>query len=148
MAAVCDCGTPWTFLLPFFKTIYYRAGNQCYQRNVVSQVNQVIPPVVNRLISVRELRAVAIKHLVELLVEFLATFSLREKLVMNINFKDYVFSDCGTHPTFPNGIITGDTFFGGSVDLSCNRGYLLQGSVICQDNGQWQTDMQCTPTGE
>ena len=49
-----------------FKTIYYSVGNQCYQREVVSQVNLVIPPVVNRLISVRELRAVAIKHLVEL----------------------------------------------------------------------------------
>ena len=44
----------------------------------------MIPPVVNRLISVRELRAVAIKHLVELSVEheFFATFFLREKLVM------------------------------------------------------------------
>ena len=52
-----------------FKTIYYSAGNQCYQRNVVSQVNLVIPPVVNRLISIRELRALAIKHLVELSVE-------------------------------------------------------------------------------
>ena len=31
--------------------------------------NVVIPPVVNRLISVGELRAVAIKHLVELSVE-------------------------------------------------------------------------------
>ena len=30
------------------------------------QVNLVIPSVVNRLISLRELRAVAIKHLVEL----------------------------------------------------------------------------------
>ena len=49
-----------------------------------SQVNLVIPPVVNRLISVGELRAVAIKHLVELSVEheFFATFFLREKLVM------------------------------------------------------------------
>ena len=36
---------------------------------IVSQVNLVIPPVVNRLISVRELRAVAIKHLVELSFE-------------------------------------------------------------------------------
>ena len=52
-----------------FKTIYYSAGNQCYQRKVVSQVNLVIPPVVNRLISVGELRAVAIKHLVKLSVE-------------------------------------------------------------------------------
>ena len=53
-----------------FKTIYYSAGNQCYQRKVVSQVNLVIPPIVNRLIiSVRELRAVAIKYLVELSVE-------------------------------------------------------------------------------
>ena len=52
-----------------FKTIYYSAGKQCYQRKVVSQVNLVIPPVVNRLIRVRELRAVAIKHLVELSVE-------------------------------------------------------------------------------
>ena len=52
-----------------FKSIYYSTGNQYYQRKVVSQVNLVIPPVVNRLISVRELRAVAIKHLVELSVE-------------------------------------------------------------------------------
>ena len=45
-----------------FKTIYYSAGNQYYQRKVVPQVNLVIPvpPVVNRLISVGELRAVAI----------------------------------------------------------------------------------------
>ena len=49
-----------------FKTIFCNAGNQCYQRKVVPQVNLVIPPVVNRLISVGELRAVAIKHLVEL----------------------------------------------------------------------------------
>ena len=49
-----------------------------------SQVKLVIPPVVNRLISVGELRAVAIKHLVELSVghNFFATFFLREKLVM------------------------------------------------------------------
>ena len=51
---------------------------------VVPQVNLVIPPVVIRLISIRELRAVAIKYLVELSVEheFFATFFLREKLVM------------------------------------------------------------------
>ena len=67
-----------------FKTIYYSAGNQCYQKKVVSKVNLLIPPVVNRLIRVRELRAEAIKHLVELSVEhgFLATFFLREKPVM------------------------------------------------------------------
>ena len=67
-----------------FKTIYYSTGNQCYQRKVVSQVNLVIPPVVNRLFSVRMLGVVAIKHLVELSVEheFFATFFLREKLVM------------------------------------------------------------------
>ena len=52
-----------------FKTIFCSAGNQCYQRKVVPQVNLVIPPVVSRLISVGELRAVAIKHLVELSVE-------------------------------------------------------------------------------
>ena len=63
------------------KTIYYSAGNQSNQRKIVSQVNLVIPPVVDRLISVRELRAVAIKHLVELSDEheFFATFFLREK---------------------------------------------------------------------
>ena len=38
-------------------------------KKVVPQVSLVIPPVVNRLISVGELRAVAIKHLVELSVE-------------------------------------------------------------------------------
>ena len=46
-----------------FKTIFCSAGNQCYQRKVVPQVKLVIPTVVNRLISVGELRAVAIKHL-------------------------------------------------------------------------------------
>ena len=67
-----------------FKIIFCSAGNQCYQRKVVPQANLVIPPVVNRLISVGELRAVAIKHLVELSAEhdFFATFFLREKLVM------------------------------------------------------------------
>ena len=67
-----------------FKTIFCSAGNQCYQRKEVPQVNLVIPPVVNRLISVGELRAVAIKHLVELSFEheFFPTFFLREKLVM------------------------------------------------------------------
>ena len=68
-----------------FKTISCSAGNQYYQRKVVPQVNLVIPPVVNRLISVGELRAVAIKHLVELSVEhdfFLPFFFLREKLIM------------------------------------------------------------------
>ena len=71
-----------------FKTIYYSAGNQCYQRKVVSHVNLIIPPVVNRLISVPELRAVAIKHLVELSVEhdfFFARFFRREKLVMELS---------------------------------------------------------------
>ena len=65
----------------YFKTIYYSLGNQCYQRKVVPQVNLVIPPVVNRLISVPELRTVAIKHLVELSVEneFFATFFFKEK---------------------------------------------------------------------
>ena len=66
-----------------FKTIFCSAGNKCYQTKVVPQVSLVISPVVNRLISVGELRAVAIKHLVELSVEheFFATFFLREKLV-------------------------------------------------------------------
>ena len=56
--------------------MFCSAGNQCYQRKVVPQVNLVIPPIVNKLISVGELRAVAIKHLVELSVEhdFFATF--------------------------------------------------------------------------
>ena len=54
------------------------------------QVNLVIPSIVNRLISVPELRAVAIKQLVELSVEheFFAIFSLRENLsclLKNIN---------------------------------------------------------------
>ena len=67
-----------------FKTIFCSAGNQCYQRKVVPQVNLVIPLVVNRLISVGELRAVAIKYLVELSVEheLFCYFFLREKLVM------------------------------------------------------------------
>ena len=64
-----------------FKTIYYSAGNLCYQRKVVSQVNLVKPHAVNRLISVRELRALAIKHLVELSVEheFFCHFFFQEK---------------------------------------------------------------------
>ena len=69
-------------------TIFCSAGNQCYQRKISPQVSLVIPPVVNRLISVGELRAVAIKHLVELSVEHnpFATFFLREKLVMNTRY--------------------------------------------------------------
>ena len=35
-----------------FKIVYYNAGYQFYQRKVVPQVNLVMPPVVNRLISV------------------------------------------------------------------------------------------------
>ena len=64
-----------------FKTIYYSAGNQCYQRKVVPQLNLVIPPVVNRLISVQELRAVAIKHLAELSAdhEFFCHFFSKRK---------------------------------------------------------------------
>ena len=65
-----------------FKTIYYSAGNQSYQRKVVPQVNLVIPPVENRLISVGELRAVAIKkHLVELSVvhDFFCHFFSKRK---------------------------------------------------------------------
>ena len=64
-----------------FKTIFCSAGNQCCQKKVVLQVKLVIPPVVNRLISVEELRAVAIKHLVELSVEhefFCHIFSKRK----------------------------------------------------------------------
>ena len=70
-----------------FKTIYYSAGYQCYQRKVVPQVNLVIPPVVNRLISVGELRAAAIKHLVELSVEhgfFCHFFSKRKTCHVNV----------------------------------------------------------------
>ena len=44
-------------------------ADQCYQRKVVLQEYLVISPVVNRLISLQDLRAVAIKHLVELSVE-------------------------------------------------------------------------------
>ena len=63
-----------------FKTIFCSAGNQCYQRKVVPQVNLVIPPVVNRLVSVGELRAVAIKHLVELSEhEFFCNFFSKTK---------------------------------------------------------------------
>ena len=64
-----------------FKTFYYSAGDQCYQRKVVPQVNLVIPPIVNRLISVQELRTVAIKHLVELSVEhdFFCNFFSKRK---------------------------------------------------------------------
>ena len=67
-----------------FKTIFCSAGNQCYQRKVVPQVNLVIPPVVNRLISVGELRAVAINIWLnyQLSMNFFATFFLRDKLVM------------------------------------------------------------------
>ena len=70
-----------------FKTIWNSAGNQCYQRKVAPQVNLVIPPVVNRLISVLELRAVAIKNIwlnYYWSMNFFATFFLREKPVIVI----------------------------------------------------------------
>ena len=74
-----------------FKTIFCSAGNQCYQRKVVPQVNLAIPPVVNRLISVGELRAVAIKHLVELSVEheFFCHFFSKRKPCHNILSKPW-----------------------------------------------------------
>ena len=55
----------------------------------------MIPPVVNRLISVRELRAVAIKHLVELSVEheFFATFfSKRKTCHVHVDFDSVIFT--------------------------------------------------------
>ena len=58
------------------------------------------------------------------------------------------FSDCGVHLNVTNGVVTGDTFFEGSTKLSCNRGYLPHGSTTCQDDGQWITDMKCTPIGD
>ena len=60
---------------------YYSAGNQCYHKKVLSKVNLVMSPVVNRHISLQEMRAVAIKHLIKLSVEhdFLPIFILREK---------------------------------------------------------------------
>ena len=72
-----------------FKTIFFSAGNQCYQRKVVPQVNLVIPPVVNRLISVGELRAVAIKHLVELSAEheFFCHFFSKRKTCHVLKFE-------------------------------------------------------------
>ena len=64
-----------------FKTIFCSAGNQCYQRKVVPHVNLEIPPVVNRLISVGELWAIAIKHLVEISIEheFFCNFFSKRK---------------------------------------------------------------------
>ena len=52
------------------------------------QVNLVTPRVVKRLISVRELRTVAIKHLIKLSAEheLFALFFLREKLVMWVQY--------------------------------------------------------------
>ena len=52
-----------------FQIMYYSAGNQCYQRKAVLQVNLAMPPVVNRLIMYGEFRNVAIKYLVKLSVE-------------------------------------------------------------------------------
>ena len=76
-----------------FKTIFCSAGNQCYQRKVVPQVNLVIPPVVNSLISVGELRAVAIKHLFELSAEheFFCYFFSKRKSCHDSSFR-YAFS--------------------------------------------------------
>ena len=70
-----------------FMTLFCSAGNQHYQRKVVLQVNLVIPTAVNRLISVGELRAVAINHLVELSVEhgfFCHFFSKRKTCHVNV----------------------------------------------------------------
>ena len=69
-----------------FTTISYSTASHCDQRKVVPQTILVILPVMNRLISVGKLRAVAIQLLVELSVEheLFATFFLREKAVMNL----------------------------------------------------------------
>ena len=77
-----------------FKTIFCSAGNQCYQIKVVPQVNLVISPVMNRLIGVGELKAVAIKHLVELSVEheFFCHFFSKRKTC----------HDCSGYQSSPN----------------------------------------------
>ena len=61
----------------------YNAGNQCYQRKAVPQVNLVMPPFGNR-----ELRTTAIKHLVQLSVEheFFAIFFSKRKTCHEIFF--------------------------------------------------------------
>ena len=35
-AAVCDCGTPWTFLLPFFFFFFFFFFNSCILQKVVA----------------------------------------------------------------------------------------------------------------
>ena len=57
-------------------------------------------------------------------------------------------SDCGLHPEVGNGNVSGDTFFGGLTNLSCIRGYLPQGSAICQEDGRWKFNMTCIPIGD
>ena len=49
-----------------FTILNYSVWRHCYQSKSSPQVHLVIPPVVNRFISVRELRAVSIKHMVKL----------------------------------------------------------------------------------
>ena len=33
---VCDCGTPWTFLLPFFEKIIYEVSGKIWRKAQVS----------------------------------------------------------------------------------------------------------------
>ena len=56
--------------------------------------------------------------------------------------------DCGSHPTINNGVVAGDTFYGGSPAVYCNNGYTQTGTATCGADNNWGTDVQCVPVGE
>ena len=45
-AAVCDCGTPWAFLLPFFDNIYIRFGTKLFRQIVGIPIGTSCAPLV------------------------------------------------------------------------------------------------------
>lgn len=52
-------------------------------------------------------------------------------------------ADCGPHKQVTNGDVTGDSFYGGSPNISCSQGYSQVGTAICNPNGTWESDVEC-----
>lgn len=56
-------------------------------------------------------------------------------------------TDCGSPPTVPNGVFSGDTFYTGTASVSCNPGYDGSGPAVCGATGAWTTFPTCFAKG-
>ena len=52
-AAVCDCGTPWTFLLPFFPTLYWlpKLHKRPYKARLIANSSSCTTNVLSKLLT-------------------------------------------------------------------------------------------------